>query len=305
MDIRSLKHAIALAEAGSFVRAADRLALSQSAVSRSILALEEGLGVVLFDRTPSGVHPTAAGRTLVASARRIVAEAEALRSEVALAQGEIAGNLIFGAVPALAVGYLPQIIAEGMRANPQLNYSLKVRVSSELLEQLRSEAIEFYVAVGGDRSPDPDLEVRGVGTLPGGGVFARPKHPLAQAKEIPAADILHYPLAVAGMERFLDRSYRQILHLQQAAKLRVQLVCDSLHVLQRVAIHSDTLLISSRMSMAGLIADGQLVELSLADDHSYEPGEIEIISLKGRSLSPAAQLLVNQLVDFLAGQAQN
>jgi DNA-binding transcriptional LysR family regulator len=62
MDLKNFRHALALAEAGNFVRAAQLVHLTQSALSRSIQALERDLGVQLFDRISGGIKPTAAGK---------------------------------------------------------------------------------------------------------------------------------------------------------------------------------------------------------------------------------------------------
>ena len=78
MNLRRLEQLIALAEEGSFVRAAERTHLSQPALTRSIQHLEHDLGIRLFDRTRQGVVPTAAGQQLVDRARRVLFEVRGL-----------------------------------------------------------------------------------------------------------------------------------------------------------------------------------------------------------------------------------
>ena len=75
MTVRRLSHVVALAEAGSFARAADRVHLSQPALSRSIQAIEAELGLRLFDRAARGVTITQAGKRIVERARRVLFEA--------------------------------------------------------------------------------------------------------------------------------------------------------------------------------------------------------------------------------------
>ena len=68
-DMRRLRHALALAEHRNFARAAAALHITQPALSRSIQALEEGMGVLLFDRSPRDVEPTAFGELVLRHAR--------------------------------------------------------------------------------------------------------------------------------------------------------------------------------------------------------------------------------------------
>ncbi|NYH22367.1 LysR family transcriptional regulator [Paraburkholderia bryophila] len=78
MSVRRLNHVVALAEEGSFARAAERVHLSQPALSRSIQAIEDELGLRLFDRAARGVAVTQAGKTIVERARRVLFEANCL-----------------------------------------------------------------------------------------------------------------------------------------------------------------------------------------------------------------------------------
>jgi LysR family transcriptional regulator for metE and metH len=82
LDSRDLRLILALATAGTTAAAADGLHLTQPAVSRALLGLEQRLDVRLFDRTPRGLEPTAAGRTLLVSAPRLLTELQALEAQL-------------------------------------------------------------------------------------------------------------------------------------------------------------------------------------------------------------------------------
>ena len=88
LDTRRLHYAVILAEEGSFMRAAQTLNLSQPALTRSIQALEQELGLTLFDRVSTGTRLTPAGERVVRSARAVLREERGLRREARLlAQG--------------------------------------------------------------------------------------------------------------------------------------------------------------------------------------------------------------------------
>ncbi|HTD06009.1 LysR family transcriptional regulator, partial [Undibacterium sp.] len=99
MDLRKLRHMVVLAEELNFARAAKKVHLTQSALSRSILSLEEELGGKLFDRDLHGVALTAIGRQVVKRARDLLLNAGNLQHDVArMQQGEL-GDVRLGAGP--------------------------------------------------------------------------------------------------------------------------------------------------------------------------------------------------------------
>jgi DNA-binding transcriptional LysR family regulator len=96
MELRHLEHFIAVAETGSFTRAATVVHVGQSALSASVRALERQLGTRLFDRTTHSVDLTEAGTALIAEARHTLRAAEAARDAVAAVSGGTRGTLRIG-----------------------------------------------------------------------------------------------------------------------------------------------------------------------------------------------------------------
>lgn len=86
MSLDQLRAVVTIAEEGTLVRAARRLHISQPPLTRKVRALEDELGVVLFDRGARGMRPTAAGERLVGRARGILAEVDRIATE-ALGRG--------------------------------------------------------------------------------------------------------------------------------------------------------------------------------------------------------------------------
>ena len=104
-----------VARAGSLSGGAQRLRVSQPAVSREVKELEERLGVLLFDRLPRGVALTYAGKLLFGYAERIFTLAEAARSELKEVAGLSAGHLKIGASATLGVYLVPKMIRNSAR----------------------------------------------------------------------------------------------------------------------------------------------------------------------------------------------
>jgi DNA-binding transcriptional LysR family regulator len=146
MDLRQLHHLIALAEEGRFARAAERVHLSHAAFSRSIKALEVRLGVQLFDRTPAGAHLTVAGQTVLMRARQLVFEDHCFERDVSLLRGGALGELNFGAGPIAAATLVPPLLAELRKEGPSVVVRMRSGNLASLLELLRAEEIDFFIA---------------------------------------------------------------------------------------------------------------------------------------------------------------
>lgn len=300
MDYKALQHAVALADEGSFVRAAEKVALTQSAMSRSIMGLEHDLGVSLFDRTPTGVRPTAAGRIFVERARRIIADTRALKDEISHGHGDMAGAIALGAAPAIAATVLPQVLAWCVDQFPKLHVAVKVETLGPLCQQLRKEHIEFFVTIEGAIRHDPDLELRPIGEIRAGALFCRAGHPLAECSSLRTEDLQPFPLAVAGTEKTLEATHRALIGAAADMPLDFRIVCDNLFVLQRVTALTDAVLVTSQGAMQELVATGTFVELPIPETATTpDVGIVLAASIKGRSLSPAAERLIEKMQELL------
>lgn len=96
MDVKQLKALVTVVEAGSVTKAAVLLHLVQPAVTRQIRALEDELGVALFERTGHGMRPTAAGLSMANRARRALTELDRARAELAVTRGTVTGIVSVG-----------------------------------------------------------------------------------------------------------------------------------------------------------------------------------------------------------------
>src|SRR6266704_6256087 len=124
LDIRHLRYFLAVAEAGSFSRAADRLGITQPAISQQMRDLEAGLRVSLFQRRGKRILLTSAGLIFQEHARAILRQVETFLQELSTEPGQLRGALHLGVVPILNVALIPPLI--GMFASTHPGISLNV-----------------------------------------------------------------------------------------------------------------------------------------------------------------------------------
>jgi DNA-binding transcriptional LysR family regulator len=145
VEFRQLSHFVAVAEDGSFTKAARRLNYVQSALSVSVQALERELSVRLFDRTTHRVTLTGAGQALLPAARRTLAGAEEIRDVAAAVRGVLRGTLRVGIMQSVAFADVPQLLGTFHRQHPDVDIQVRPAPggSAALVEELRQGGLDI------------------------------------------------------------------------------------------------------------------------------------------------------------------
>jgi DNA-binding transcriptional LysR family regulator len=152
MSIQNLRTLLAIAERGSFAAAAREVHLTESAVSMQVKALEEELGLVLFDRSKRPPVLTEAGRALLPEARELVHGYERLSRRNDDVQ-PVAGHLRLGAVPSVLTGLLPGALAALQRKHPGLHVEIAMALSAELVQRVARKRLDAAVVSELSRAP--------------------------------------------------------------------------------------------------------------------------------------------------------
>jgi LysR family transcriptional regulator, cyn operon transcriptional activator len=132
LEIRHLRYFLAVAEAGSFSRAADRLGISQPSVSQQMRDLEAGLRVSLFQRRGKRILLTSTGLIFQEHARALLRELENFLQEVSSEPGRLRGTLHLGVVPVLNVPLVPELIGMFAADHPGINLIVEEVSSTEI-----------------------------------------------------------------------------------------------------------------------------------------------------------------------------
>jgi DNA-binding transcriptional LysR family regulator len=146
MDTRQLAAFCAVVERKSFSEAAERLGVTQPAVSQQIRSLEERLGQQLLDRSGRRVEPTEAGRRLYRGAQRLLGQERQLLEDVAGdAEGPLRGQLAIGASTGPGGTVVPVLLCEFAAANPEVTIELSIYDTQTVVDQVARRELELGV----------------------------------------------------------------------------------------------------------------------------------------------------------------
>jgi len=146
MELYQLRSFSMVAKLGQLTKAAERLHISQPALSAQIKALEDELGVPLFERVASGMQLTAAGRRLLPEAEKVVAGAQALRSRAHAIKGDVTGRVVVGTVSDPDFIRVGDLLARAIEGFPMLEIELHHEISGAAFERVRDGELDasFY-----------------------------------------------------------------------------------------------------------------------------------------------------------------
>jgi DNA-binding transcriptional LysR family regulator len=164
MELYQLKTFVAIAREGSLTRAAERVFTSPPAVSAQLKALEDELGVKLFERTPRGMVPTEAGTRLLEEAERTLASAARMRSAAAQLRGAAQGVVRFGTVSDPIALRLGDALVKLAERHPQVTLQLHQGLSTEVLGQLRRGELDCAYVMS-DREQVEGLQLQRLGAV--------------------------------------------------------------------------------------------------------------------------------------------
>ncbi len=286
MDTRQLAAFCAVVELHSFSQAAERLGVTQPAVSMQIRALEERFGHRLLDRSGRRVEPTEAGQRLYRGAQRLIMLEEQLQSEVAsVEEGELRGRLEIGSSTGPGERVLPLLLCEFQRHSPSVVVSLSVSDTQTVVERVADRELELGV-VGAARKH------RGVVFEPffrDDVVLAcKPDHRFAD-RTISLEEFRSEPLIVmqegAGVRQLLEDELRP--HGVRLRDLNVQLELGLQESVRSAVLAGYGVAFIAHSALESELAAGQL---ACARVEGLDPSrEISIVQASGRSLSRVAE----------------
>jgi len=284
VNIKHLEHLIGLADTGSFSRAAEKLFITQSALSRSIQNLEDELGGKVLDRIGKRNELTPLGLDVVARARHIVRDAAELKQSAQLLQGggRSAISVGLGSGPAaLLLVPLLKLAAQ----TPQMHVSATQGPVELMVQQLRSRQLDAMVVDMRRVVPSTDLNIESLAELRAGFVV-RAGHPLASKKKVCLAEIVNFPVASTPLSdevtRLLIDQYGQQANPAEMVSLR----SDDVMSLISTVMQTDAVFLGVMAAASEGLESQRLVEIDLKPK-LIANARFAFVTLAGRTEAPA------------------
>jgi DNA-binding transcriptional LysR family regulator len=304
LELRQLRHLLALNKYRSFARAAEALGLTQPALTRSIQTLEEHVGARLFDRDRSRVEPTVVGTRLIQESEMLLGRAEEVVREIQRITGLKGGTLRIGAGPVPASTSVGVAVGRLLQLHSGLKCELAVADWPTLTRQVLSGELELAVAEASLAREDRRLVVDEL-EKHRGSYFCRAGHPLTKLSKITTEDALRYPLVATSLPtrlaKALGRSRADASLDESEADSASEVRTSSYDVIRTIVWSSDAVSIALPAQIERDVALGTLVALRV--DGAEIISDYGIIRLAHRSLSPAAEQFVNLLKEVERGLA--
>jgi len=297
LELRQLRHVLALAQHGSLGRAAAALHMTQPALSRSLKLIEWEVGSILFDRSAAGVTPTDQGRLMIRRARELVDAADELDLEVMRQRVGGTEQISVGAGSYAAETIVPATIARFLHTNESVRIRVTVRGNfDELPRLLRARQLDFLVVEFSTFGNQDDLDIEPMERHQGHFV-ARKNHPYAGKAFSPEA-LFEYPFV--ALTQYPPRALQPLLALRQPVIGRrpgrpfPAVEYGSLSAAKRVLLDSDAIAGVTLPMVAEELKRGSLVVLGTTPSTYVH---YAIVSLKGQVQSEASSRFLGELRD--------
>ena len=208
MDLRQLEIIRAIAETGSFTAAGNKLRVSQSAISRQVLLLEDELGDEIFHRVGRRVRITPAGDALLQLSNRVFQDVQDTLAEISDRQESLKGTLRLVGGMTVCLYVFPALLAELQRVHPQLDLKITGASSDKCIAELRTGVADLGLLTLPIDAPDlvavPVLQEELL-------LVTEPGHPLAKKRRIVPQDLTRQPFVLfetgSNTRRVLDEFF--------------------------------------------------------------------------------------------------
>ncbi len=285
MELQNLQAFITVSETGSFSRAAEKLFLTQPAVSKRISSLEQTLNVRLFDRIGKTVQLTEAGAALLPGSRRILAELEESRRIIGNLSGHVSGPLKLGTSHHIGLHRLPNVLRSFIQQYPQVDLDIHFMDSEEALDAVLKGKLELAIATLPEKAPD-SLTTDIIWHDPLTVAVAR-DHPLATRNAITLKQLIQHAAILPSQSTYTRALLEKKLRID-SSKLKIAMETNYLETIKM---------------MVSIGLGWSVLPLSMCDEHliGLDVNGMNMERLLGvayhreRTLSNAAQMLLQIL----------
>lgn len=292
MDLANLNAFILVAETGSFSLAGERLGLTQPAVSKRIAALEQQLGVRLFDRVARDIGLTEAGRALLPRAQRIRQELQDTRRALGNLNSRVEGQLSLATSHHIGLHRLPPVLRNFAKTYPKVTLDIQFLDSEVAYEKVLHGQVELAVVTLAPQT-HPPLSATPV-WLDRLAFVAAPLHPLAQLTRVELAQIAAHPAVLPSDRTFTQRIVRRLFS-ERSLRLDLAMTTNYLETIKMLVSIGQAWSV-----LPGTLLDDQVLALPVNGLHLER--RLGYLFHQERTLSNAARAFMALLDDERAAQ---
>jgi DNA-binding transcriptional LysR family regulator len=293
MDLRQLEILCAIAETGTFTGAGEKLHVSQSAISRQVLLLEDELREPLFLRQGRGAVPTRVGQQLIQLGRRLLEDLTATVGQIRDERQEMSGLVRIAGGMTVCLYVLPLLLKEFRLLHPRVDVKLITGGTPRLIRQLKSGLVDIALLTLPVEEPScvvvPALREELMLVLP-------PDHPLAGKRRVSAKDLTQEPFVLfepmSNTRRTVDRFFTRV-----GIEPRVVLETENVEILKSLVASGMGLTIIPYQSVVAEVLAGKLASTRIAGEVLER--ETGWVYLRTAHLARAVQELIATLNTML------
>jgi DNA-binding transcriptional LysR family regulator len=254
VDLRQLEVVRAVAETGSFTAAARRLHVSQSAVSRQVLLLEEELREPLFLRLGRKVRLTDAGEALLQLSRRVLTDIRETAATIADRQAALKGTLRLGGGMTVCLHVFPDLLKEYRRKHREVEVKLTTGSTPQLVERVRAGALDVALLTlpieGADLVQERVMREELL-------LVTHPSHPLARQRRLTPRDLHGRPCVLfehgSSTRRVIDEMFER-----EQIQPRIVMETENVEILKALTASGMGMTIVPYQAIVGEVRAGQL-----------------------------------------------
>lgn len=290
IKLKDLDVFMAVAAVGGMGKAAERLNLSQPAISKAIADLEQALGVRLLDRSRQGVEPTAYGTALIQRGAAVFDELRQGVNDIDFLSDPTAGELRIGVVEGIASALVAPLIQRLSMKNPRMTFSVEVAGTAKLCDELSKRGIELAIAKTTRALPaDQQGETLFSDPLV---VVAAATNPLTRKRTIALANLLDEPWTLEPPDTFFGGLAAMAFRGAGLTPPKATIMTNSRNF-QYALLETGRFLAFHPAFVLDLPRKLHVKALPIALPHTRSA--VQIITPRNRTLSPLAQFFVEQL----------
>lgn len=291
LKLRDLRILMTVVECGTMGKAAGQLAVSQPVVSKTISDLEHAVGVRLLDRSQHGVVPTAYGRALIKRGIVIFDEVTQGLREIEFLSDPASGEVSIGATAPVAAAIVAPALDRLSRQYPRMRFKTVVGDSAPLFAALEARSFDFVMSRISHRLPDHyNTEIFFHDELK---IVTGSRNPLARRRSLALADLINEPWILFAPDSYFGGLQAAVFRASGLEPPPATVTASEYHLGLELLATNRLLTIVPGFSVAlprprpGVVA--LPVKLRVA------PERVGIMTLKNRSLSPAAHMFIEQV----------